>query len=415
VICVTLSVLLSYAALFLGLLSLYSMIAFSKKLQAASRDAIRFRVEAQGGDSRQISLSKGLPTLAVIIPAYNESANIQACVAAVLDSTNWSKLQVVVVDDQSQDDTLALAQRQFLERQDPRLHILESAPRPQGERWMGKNWACAQAMDRITTDYVLFIDADVRLASGGIEKALAFAVDRNTDLLTCWLTLWCGCWGEWLVQPIIAAMFAVGLEFPRVNDPKDATVMAVGPFMLFRRSAYHGIGGHRAAAAEIVEDVYLARRIKTQGFKLWYGLGHDLGYLQMYRSLGQLWEGWTKNWHLGSDRNTSATLYSSLAIGLIYLVPWITGFLSLVSFSLSSSGIACLAGVLSVGLVVWQIWVRRRILVLANVPGRYWWLSGLGGAIATAIPIASWIKTETGWGWTWRGRSLSLNEAKPNS
>jgi hypothetical protein len=74
-----------------------------------------------------------------------------------------------------------------------------------------------------------------------------------------------------------------------------------------------------------------------------------------------------------------------------------------------------LAGVLSVGLVVWQIWVRRRILVLANVPGRYWWLSGLGGAIATAIPIASWIKTETGWGWTWRGRSLSLNEAKPNS
>jgi Glycosyl transferase family 2 len=394
---------LGVGAMALGSLSLVVMRLFSQKLQEASQAAIRFRVETQ----TEFSLSEGVQRLAVVIPAYNESVNIVDCVTAVLDSTDWPGLQVWAVDDRSTDDTLALLQQLGQARGDERLRIVAGLARPEHELWMGKNWACAQVMEQVNTDYVLFLDADVRLAPGGLEKALGFAIEQNTDLLTCWPTIHCGCWGEWLVQPIIVAMFAVGLEFSRVNDPGDATVMAIGPFMLFRRSAYSAIGGHRALAAEIVEDVELARRIKTQGFKLWYGLGHDLASVQMYRSLSQLWEGWTKNWHLGAKRDTQATLFGAWVIAMLYPLPWIAGALAVVV--LPRHGVlGAMALSLALGLILWQIWVRRRVTILGNIPGRYWWLSGLGGVIAAAIPVASWVKTETGWGWTWRGRSLKL-------
>ena len=71
-------------------------------------------------------------------------------------------------------------------------------------------------------------------------------------------------------------------------------------FMQFRRSAYEQIGGHQALAAEVVEDLALARLIKRQGLRLRYLLGLDAVDLRMYVNLA-LWEGWTKNWLLGLD------------------------------------------------------------------------------------------------------------------
>ncbi|QZZ20733.1 hypothetical protein J5X98_26545 [Leptothermofonsia sichuanensis E412] len=49
---------------------------------------------------------------------------------------------------------------------------------------------------------------------------------------------------------------------PAVRDPKQKIAYAAGPFMLFHRFAYEQVGGHRAVAHEVAEDVALARAIK---------------------------------------------------------------------------------------------------------------------------------------------------------
>lgn len=54
--------------------------------------------------------------------------------------------------------------------------------------------------------------------------------------------------------------------------------------MLFSRSSYKQIGGHRAVANEVAEDVALARRIKHNGLKLKYALGANLAKIRMYRT-----------------------------------------------------------------------------------------------------------------------------------
>ncbi|MCY7276378.1 MAG: glycosyltransferase [Phormidesmis sp. CAN_BIN44] len=345
-----------------------------------------------------------LPSVSVIIPAYNEAENIQSCVNAVLNSSDSERLEVWVVDDQSTDDTLAIVQA----ISDPRLNVLAGKPRPAGETWVGKNWACAQVTALTNGDFLLFIDADVQLKRGAIETAVAVAEREQVDLLTFWMTIVCGCFGEWLAQPVIASLFAASYSFAEVCDPKSEAVFAVGPFMLFRRSAYERIGGHRAVADEVVEDVELGRRIKQHGLTLWYGLGHEMADVRMYRSFAALWEGWTKNWYLGSRRNLQRTLYGAFVTFLVFTVPWLGLMISIVQiifFPIHWWDLSPI--VLALTAIVLHYNLRLLVQKFSNISPDYWWLSGIGGVLVSAIAIASIIKTETGWGWTWRGRNLS--------
>ena len=344
-----------------------------------------------------------LPSVSVVIPAYNEAENIQNCVNAVLNSSNNERLEVWVVDDQSSDQTLAIVQA----IPDPRLKVLAGKSRPVGEGWVGKNWACAQVTPLTTGEFLLFIDADVQVKQGAIETAVAVAQREQADLLTFWMTIVCGGWGEWLAQPIIASLFAAGYSFAEVCDPNSERAFAVGPFMLFRRSAYEQIGGHRAVAREVVEDVQLGRRIKQHRLKLWYGLGHDMADVRMYRSIGALWEGWTKNWYIGSNRNLRSILYSAFVTLLIFTVPWLGLTIALIHLFESFNGWDLGLIMLALSAIVLQYDLRRLTQKFSNIPPCYWWLSGIGGILVSAIAIASIIKTETGWGWTWRGRNLS--------
>ena len=382
----------------------------------------RFRLGQAVNDAPQLlpsdsqpkgsSSSTQLPSTAVIVPAYNEAENIQQCLMATSESSNCpaSELTVWVVDDQSTDDTLTIAQLLQDSLNDPRLHILAGQSRPAGERWVGKNWACTQAAEQTTSEYLLFIDADVKLKPGAIETAVQAAQAEQIDLLSLGPAIECGCLTEWLVQPLIISTLLLGFNFRAVNDPHSEMAFAAGPFMLFRRAAYEQIGGHRAVADQVVEDVELSRRIKFSGLKLRYLLGTQLASVRMYRSGQALWEGWTKNLYLGSQRNLGGMATFIMLVLLVCTLPWaaLVGLgvkallLPLTSWNWAAIALA--------GITVYLHYDLRCVGArLSKIPPRYWWLTGVGGVLVAAIAIASIIKTETGWGWTWRGRSLKTD------
>ena len=353
------------------------------------------------------------PLLSVIIPAYNEANNIAACVQAVLQADHGSadRLQVWVVDDQSSDDTLAIAHQLQTQLQDPRLHILAGSPRPQEPQWMGKNWACVQGAEQTCSPYLLFLDADMRLQPGAIATALHYLQQNHLDLLSVCPANQCGSLAEWLVQPLVFGVLCVGFPFAAVNDPQQEAAFASGQFMLFRRSAYDQLGGHWAVADQVVEDVELARLAKQRGLHYRYVLGHQLATVRMYDSWASLWEGWTKNWYLGSGCNWRATVHLSVMVLLVCSLPWI-GLLVFSTQAILQPGnwISALGAGITLVTILLQFRLRQIIQQLSAIPSRYWWLTGVGGGLMAAIAVGSLIKTETGWGWTWRGRSLKLPE-----
>ena len=348
-------------------------------------------------------------SLTVVIPAYNEAVNIAACLRSVLESdppcTDWS---VLVVDDESTDATAEIAHRTASAR--PEIcTILQAGQRPEGERWVGKNWACSRAMEQITSTWVLFIDADVRLRPDALSRALSQAIEEEADLFSLAPRLECGCLAEWMVQPIMASLLGLGFPIEATNDPTSEVAFAAGPFMLFSSEAYNAIGGHRQLASEVVEDLALARRIKSSGYRLRYRLGLDAVLLRMYQDLPSLWEGWTKNWLIGLDRNVGRALGASGVVLQMFTLPWLIPPAALVLLVLLpefgvwwwwSLGLACLAVVQQWLL---RLWNRRRF----DLPMRHWWLMGAGGVLVGLIgPVSVW-RTLTGRGWTWKGRALA--------
>ncbi len=346
-------------------------------------------------------------SLTVVIPAFNEAHNIADCLGSVLASAppcrDWS---VVVVDDESTDATVENAIRAGSNAS--RFRLIKAGLRPADERWVGKNWACSKAVEQVSSDWLLFIDADVRLKPDALQRALAQAVDEHADLLSLAPRLSCGCLAEWMVQPIMASLLGLGFPILETNDPESPVAFAAGPFMLFKASTYECIGGHRALAGEVVEDLALARAIKAGGYRLSYLLGLDAVDLRMYADLAALWEGWTKNWFLGLDRDPAKAIGAALVVVLMFTVPWLLLPTSLVLLwlqpvlSVAWLWLMALAGLAIVQQLLLRLWTRSTF----DVPIRYWYLMGLGGLLVGAIgPVSIW-RTRTGRGWTWKGRAL---------
>ena len=99
---------------------------------------------------------------------------------------------------------------------------------------------------------------------------------------------------ERALMPVIFAELAVSFRPKEVSDPTSPAAAANGQYLLIRRDAYDAVGGHAAVAQAILEDVELARRVKSAGYRLQFRLS-DVVSTRMYRSFPQMWEGWTKN------------------------------------------------------------------------------------------------------------------------
>lgn len=354
-------------------------------------------------------------SLDVIIPAFNESDNIHNCVTAVLESCDQlvTPVHVWIADDQSIDDTLAIAQ--VLAKQDDRVRIFSVPTRPTETLWYGKNWACHTVAQQLHADYLLFLDADVLLKPDCLTAALQKAQTSDADLLTVCLNCQCKIFAEWLIQPIIFGLIAGFCHFREMNDDRNRDQsFGFGPFMMFRRAAYEALGGHRRVSGNPVEDVALARLIKTSGMKLRAVVANDLAQVHMYGSFSALFEGWSKNFHLGFGRS----LFNSFGVTVIVFLMWSVPQLSLPmaiaylfwGWTSQLPQVLLLAGVMAGLSLLMQIALfqnRATLSVVFPKPLKYGCLSFLGGILVGAIAIASIIKTETGWGWTWRGRSLA--------
>jgi len=352
-------------------------------------------------------------SLTVVVPAYNEAVNIAACLTSLLASeppcANW---RVLLVDDESSDATTAVALAAAQASAAPaRFSLLAAGPRPAGERWVGKNWACSRAMQQVDSDWVLFVDADVQLHPATLRRALAQARCEAADLLSLAPRLRCGCLAEWMVQPIIASLLGLGFPITAANDPASPVAFAAGPFMLFRRRSYEAIGGHAALAAEVVEDLALARRIKAAGHRLRYLLGIDAVDLRMYADFAALWEGWSKNWLLGLDGSVPRALAAAALVVLLFTAPWLLAPAALIALLLHPPllPLASLAWTLALALlaIALQLVLRLWSRVQFQLPLRHWWLMGVGGLIIGAIGPTSVWRTLSGRGWTWKGRPLA--------
>jgi len=97
------------------------------------------------------------PKLSVVICARNEAENLRQNLPAVLEQ-QYSEFEVVVVDDDSSDDTPAVLR--FFQEKYPHLRVLRISPKTSP----GKKHALAQGIAAARHEHLVFTDADCRPA-----------------------------------------------------------------------------------------------------------------------------------------------------------------------------------------------------------------------------------------------------------
>lgn len=122
------------------------------------------------------------PTIAVIVPARNEAANIGACLSGVVaQAYPPACLRIIVVDDNSSDRTVEIVAG-FAQRA-RNITLLRSAPLAQG--WTGKSQACwIGARTAGDAEWLCFVDADTKPNPSLTASAVAAAQERSVDFLS---------------------------------------------------------------------------------------------------------------------------------------------------------------------------------------------------------------------------------------
>lgn len=238
--------------------------------------------------------------LSVIVPARNEGHSLRECLASLLVQTEpgfalGSEWEVIVIDDESTDGTRAIAEEAAATH--PGVKVLE-APlldlTPRGG-FTGKNNACWTGAQAARGRWLLFTDADTVHELEDLSRSLREA-ERHKAVLLSYSPrqIMTGFWQQ-AVMPLIFSELASVYPSKLVNDPGNKLAAANGQFLLVERDAYFSVGGHRAVGLNVLEDVALARNIKRGPRVIRFRYAPDALATRMYRTTGEMIEGWTKN------------------------------------------------------------------------------------------------------------------------
>jgi chlorobactene glucosyltransferase len=223
------------------------------------------------------TLDRPLPRLSIIVPARNEAENLSHLLPSLASLCYPGQYEVIVVDDNSTDDTAAVAAAWGV-----RVVRLDSLP----PGWHGKPHACHQGAQAAGGEWLLFTDADTLHSPDGPGRAVACAIAQGFDGLSLFLTQECRNLAERLALSTAFAGLFTGL-------PRQASLLN-GQYVLLRRDVYERSGGFSAVRGEMLEDVALGRHLRTHGFRVPIMHGYDVARVRMYRSTGQMWDGLTR-------------------------------------------------------------------------------------------------------------------------
>lgn len=352
-------------------------------------------------------------TLSVIIPARNEADTLPGLLRS-LDEQQQPADEIIVVDDESDDETGAVARA---------FGVRVEQPSGDAADWLGKPRACWTGAHAARGDLLLFLDADTVLAPDALSR-LRTAWRKKRGLVS--------------VQPY----HAMQRPYERLSAFFNIVLMAAirsfsilggrlqphgsfGPCMLVSAADYHRSGGHATVKREVLEDVALARVMSAQSIPVTNYVGRETLRFRMYGGgIGDVVTGWTKNFARGA--------IATGPVLILLIAGWITGSGIAARFPVEAAIVAGRAAVGSgADLAVvpdiaqeWPVLIVGVAAYAAYVLQIRWLLRRIGNfgiltalfypvplAFFTAVFLRSLYRTLVRKSVTWKGREIQITSS----
>lgn len=346
------------------------------------------------------------PFVSILVPARNEAENIAPCVRSLL-AQDYPFFELLVLDDHSTDSTANIVQGLGVSASGTISRLITGEPLP--PEWTGKGWACQQLASASRGSYLWYVDADTEHDPGALSALIDYATKKRASLVSAWPRLVTKTWSEKLVIPMLLLLgmtlyphwLVILLQrFPGAAGRLPARWRrmlgaANGQSMLWTHDAYAAIGGHGAVHDHVVEDVALGRAVAArmhEGFRLFNCDGTRISSCRMYRSFGEVWEGFTKNVRAAFETSLAGFIVIGFVQACCFLLPFAWLIFPGHAWHLVAAQVAVIYSIRA--LLTWRFSTSWFGCILHPA----------GHALAMAIGLNSWFRT-SGPGVLWKGRT----------
>jgi len=227
-----------------------------------------------------------LPRVSVIIPAYNEEESIERTLESILNS-NYpkDKLEVIVVDDGSIDETFNKAKK--FEKKGVKVFHKENH---------GKASALNYGLKKVKGEIIFTMDADTFVEPHSLKNMVRYFKDERVMSVTPAIvtynprTLW---------QRVQQMEYIFGIFLRKVFAALDAIYVTPGAFSAYRAKFFKKYGGFDEK--NITEDLEMSLRIQYHGYKIENSLDSPVYTLSPPTFAGLLKQ--RRRWYVGLMRN----------------------------------------------------------------------------------------------------------------
>lgn len=269
------------------------------------------------GQKRLLPLEDGSPAtlskISIIIAVKDGALDIEKTLTR-LSGIDYENLEVIVVNDRSQDTTGRIIDS-FMETH-PNIRSVNITALPRG--WLGKVHALHQGVKLATGDFYLFMDADIRIDGSVLRSALKVCEDNKLDHLGVlprtkpgdfWLNLM-------MSTSVLLFTLSAKLWLPIGKRPVSS-IKGVGAFNFVRSEAFLKTEGFSWLKMDVADDVALAQLIAEHGGRSHLMKAGTHGpELDWYKDFYQLVLGLEKN-IVGGFTNYKVSLVVLMSLGAI--------------------------------------------------------------------------------------------------
>lgn len=205
-------------------------------------------------DGRARRPGEAAPSVAIIVPCWNEATTIAATCESLLALDYPSdKLEIILVDDGSTDATPLVMER-FAD------HPLVSIIRKENG---GKHTALNAGIASTDAEFIGCLDADSFVESDALKEIIPCFAREKVAAVTAAMSVH---EPKSLLQHMQAAEYAFGITYRHVFASINGLYVTPGPFSFYRRSILDELGAFRHAHQ--TEDMEMALRIQRAGYEI---------------------------------------------------------------------------------------------------------------------------------------------------
>lgn len=343
---------------------------------------LRYRLKEYYYKKRSL---EDLPTVSICVPARNETFALASCLDSILAS-DYPKLEIIVLDDCSQDTTSQLIKSYA----HAGVRFIQGLPPKDG--WLGRNQALDVLTNQASGDYIVFIDVDTRIEATTISQLIDYTLLKHLSMVS--------------VQPerrdqLRPSVFLSPLRyFWQMIIPQFIHTPAATSLWLVRREKLLEVGGFASVKNDIMPENKFARTFDLRGTYRYLLGGHRLGVFYAKKWSSQI-ETSLRLSYPALGKRPYVVLITSLAFYLVALVPFI--------IILYSAALSQWSGLTAVALALTLVYALMYLLYTRQAWHNGWLLATILLPFVLLQELALILASMIGYEFdkiTWKGRNI---------